>query len=373
VAGNAGRSGMAEAGGLQLQASQIHAGVLARYGEYLPITDDTPMLTLGEGDTPLVRSSMLERELGAAAMYFKLEGCNPTGSFKDRGMVLTIAKSAEAGSKAVICASTGNTSAAAAAYAARAGLMAVVIVPDGYVALGKLAQAMIYGARVVMVRGNFDQALDVVRTLSLEHPVTVVNSINPFRLQGQKTAAFEICDVLGDAPDYLAIPVGNAGNISAYWMGFNEYFAGGRSTRRPHMLGFEAAGAAPIVRNEIVPNPETVATAIRIGNPASWHLAVKARDESEGTIDSVTDDEILDTYQLLAQREGLFAEPASAASVAGVRKLVRTGALDLTGRTLVCVLTGNGLKDPDRAVALSGDAARVDPDVTAVERALGWV
>jgi threonine synthase len=366
-------SGMTSPGGLQLPASQIHAGVLARYGEFLPLTDATPMLTLGEGDTPLVRSSTLERDLGAGAIYFKLEGCNPTGSFKDRGMVLTIAKSIEEGSKAVICASTGNTSAAAAAYAARAGLMAVVIVPDGYVALGKLAQAMIYGARVVMVRGNFDQALDVVRTLAEEHPVTVVNSINPFRLQGQKTAAFEICDVLGDAPDYLAIPVGNAGNISAYWMGFNEYLAGGRSTRRPHMLGFEAAGAAPIVRNEIVPNPETVATAIRIGNPASWHLAVKARDESEGTIDCVTDEEILDTYQLLAQQEGLFVEPASAASVAGVRKLVRTGALNLAGRTLVCVLTGNGLKDPDRAVALSGDAARVDPDVTAVERALGWV
>ncbi len=366
-------SGTTPAGSPRLLASQIHAGVLARYREYLPMTDATPMLTLGEGDTPLVRSTALERELGASAIYFKLEGCNPTGSFKDRGMVLTIAKAMEEGSRAVICASTGNTSAAAAAYAARAGLMAVVIVPDGYVALGKLAQAMIYGARVVMIRGNFDQALDVVRTLSEEHPVTVVNSINPFRLQGQKTAAFEICDCLGDAPDYLAIPVGNAGNISAYWMGFKEYHERGRATRRPRMLGFEAAGAAPIVRNQIVPNPETVATAIRIGNPASWNLAVKARDESGGTIDAVTDEEILDSYQLLAQREGLFVEPASAASVAGVRKLVRTGTLDLTGRSLVCVLTGNGLKDPDRAVALSGDAARVDPDVTAVERALGWV
>jgi threonine synthase len=234
-----------------------------------------------------------------------------------------MAKAIEAGSKAAICASTGNTSAAAAAYAARAGLTTVVIVPDGYVALGKLAQAMIYGARVVMVRGNFDQALDIVRTLSEEHPVTVVNSINPFRLQGQKTAAFEICDVLGEAPDYLAIPVGNAGNISAYWMGFAEYAQAGHAGQTPHLLGFEAAGAAPIVRDQIVPNPETVATAIRIGNPASWKLAVKARDESGGTIDCVTDEE--------------------------------------------------SLKDPDRAVALSGDAARVDPDVLAVERALGWV
>jgi threonine synthase len=360
-------------GPLQLPASQIHAGVLARYRDYLPITAATPMLTLGEGDTPLVRSTAIAEELGVGALYFKLEGCNPTGSFKDRGMVLTMAKAIEAGSKAVICASTGNTSAAAAAYAARAGLTTVVIVPDGYVALGKLAQAMIYGARVVMVRGNFDQALDIVRTLSEEHPVTVVNSINPFRLQGQKTAAFEICDVLGEAPDYLAIPVGNAGNISAYWMGFAEYQQAGHAGQTPHMLGFEAAGAAPIVRDQIVPNPETVATAIRIGNPASWKLAVKARDESGGTIDCVTDEEILDAYQALAQREGLFVEPASAASVAGLRKLVRSGAVDLAGKTVVCVLTGNGLKDPDRAVALSGDAARVDPDVLAVERALGWV
>jgi threonine synthase len=358
---------------MQLPASQIHAGVLARYREYLPITDATPMLSLGEGDTPLVRSSALAQELGAEAIYFKLEGCNPTGSFKDRGMVLTIAKAVEEGNRAVICASTGNTSAAAAAYAARAGLTAVVIVPDGYVALGKLAQSMIYGARIIMVRGNFDQALEVVRTLASEHPVVVVNSINPYRIEGQKTAAFEVCDVLRDAPDYLAIPVGNALNIFAYWTGFQEYQRHGRSTHSPAMLGFEAAGAAPIVRNQVVPNPETVATAIRIGNPANWQRAVRARDESGGTIDSVTDEEILDAYQALAQREGLFVEPASAASIAGVRKLVRSGALDLSGKTVVCVLTGNGLKDPDRAVALSGDAARVDPDVTAVERALGWV
>jgi threonine synthase len=352
--------------------SAPHPGVLARYRELLPVTDRTPMLTLGEGDTPLVRSGALERELGAGAIYFKMEGANPTGSFKDRGMVLTMAKALEDGSQAVICASTGNTSASAAAYAARAGVTAVVIVPDGYVALGKLAQAMIYGARVVMVRGNFDDALLLVRKLSEAHPVTVVNSINRYRIEGQKTGAFEICDLLGDAPDFLAIPVGNAGNISAYWAGFLQYRALDRVTRTPQMLGFEAAGAAPIVRNEVIPNPETVATAIRIGNPASWELAVEARDDSSGTIESVTDEEILDAYQALAQQEGLFVEPASAASIAGLRKLVKRGAIDLAGKTAVCVLTGNGLKDPDRAVMLSGDAARVDPELVAIERALGW-
>jgi threonine synthase len=350
-----------------------HLGVIARYREFLPVTERTPLMTLGEGGTPLVRSAFFEKELGAGAVYFKLEGCNPTGSFKDRGMALTMAKAVEEGSRAVICASTGNTSAAAAAYAARAGLAAVVIVPDGYVALGKLAQAMIYGARIVMVRGNFDHSLALVRSLSEAHPVTIVNSINRYRIEGQKTAAFEVCDALGDAPDYLAIPVGNAGNITAYWAGFRQYRDAGRSSRTPKMLGFEAAGAAPIVKNAVVPNPETVATAIRIGNPASWELAVEARDESGGTIDCVTDEEILDSYRVLAQREGLFVEPASAASVAGVRKLVRVGALDLAGRTVVCVLTGNGLKDPDRAVMMSGEAARVDPDIVSVERALGWV
>ena len=352
--------------------SSSHPGVLRRYREFLPVTERTPLLSLGEGDTPLVRSTAIEQELGAGALYFKVEGANPTGSFKDRGMVLTMAKALEEGSTAIICASTGNTSASAAAYAARAGVTAVVIVPDGYVALGKLAQAMIYGARVVMVRGNFDHALSLVRTLSETHPVTVVNSINRYRIEGQKSGAFEICDVLGDAPDFLAIPVGNAGNISAYWAGFLQYRAVELTTRTPHMLGFEAAGAAPIVKNEVVPNPETVATAIRIGNPASWELAVEARDASEGVIDSVTDDEILDAYQSLAQREGLFVEPASAACVAGLRKLVRNHQVDLAEQTVVCVLTGNGLKDPDRAVMLSGDAARVDPELVAVERALGW-
>jgi threonine synthase len=352
---------------------QSEVGVIARYREFLPITDATPLLSLAEGRTPMVRSRYIERELGAEAIYFKLEGANPTGSFKDRGMVVAMAKALEAGTKAVICASTGNTSASAAAYAARAGVTAVVIVPEGYVALGKLAQAMVYGARVIMVRGNFDESLDIVRRLSEAHPVAVVNSINRFRLEGQKTAAFEICDDLGDAPDYLAIPVGNAGNISAYWMGFQEYLEAGRATRTPKMLGFQAAGAAPIVRNEVVPNPETVATAIRIGNPASWELATTARDESGGSIDSVTDEEIMDSYRDLAQREGVFVELASAACVAGIRKQSREGKLDLRGQRVVCVLTGNGLKDPDSAVKMSGDAARVGADVVAVERALGWV
>jgi len=356
----------------RMELRDPHPGILARYGQYLPITDQTPMLGLGEGDTPLVRSTVIEKELGVGELYFKLEGANPTGSFKDRGMVLTMAKAVEDGSQAVICASTGNTSASAAAYAARAGLTAVVIVPDGYIALGKLAQAMIYGARVVMIRGNFDQALDMVRKLSEAHPVTVVNSINHYRIEGQKTGAFEVCDRLGRAPDYLAIPVGNAGNITAYWAGFCQYFELGHTSSRPRMLGFEAAGAAPIVHNQIVEHPETVATAIRIGNPASWEYAVEARDNSGGRIDSVTDDQILDAYKTLAGREGLFVEPASAASVAGLTHLVRTDQIDVKGRTVVCVLTGNGLKDPDRAVALSGDAARVDADLTSIERALGW-
>jgi len=349
-----------------------HAGVLHRYREFLPVTDATPLLSLGEGDTPLVASTRLVADLGCAALYFKLEGCNPTGSFKDRGMVMAMAKALEEGARAVLCASTGNTSASAAAYAARARLPAVVLVPASYVALGKLAQALIYGARLVVIDGNFDQALAIVRELAARQPLTIVNSINPYRLEGQKTGAFEVCDVLGDAPDVLAIPVGNAGNITAYWRGFREYYEAGRTTRLPRMLGFEAEGAAAIVRNAVVPRPETVATAIRIGNPASWQGAVRARDESGGTIASVTDDEILAAYRLLAEGEGLFAEPASAASVAGLCKLVRDGALDLSGQTVVCVLTGNGLKDPDRALAMAPAVTPVPPTLGAVEAALGW-
>lgn len=356
----------------RLTSTPPHIGVLYRYRELLPVSEQTPFLTLGEGDTPLVRSPKLEDELGAGEVYLKLEGCNPTGSFKDRGMVMAMAKALEAGSQAVICASTGNTSASAAAYAARAGVEAIVLVPEKYVALGKLAQAIIYGARVVMVDGNFDGALRLVRDLAERYPVTLVNSVNPFRLQGQKTAAFEVCDSLGDAPDILAIPVGNAGNISAYWMGFKEYHERGRCSKLPRMVGFEAEGAAPIVRGEVVTKPETIATAIRIGNPASWKLAVAARDESGGLIDFVTDAEILSAYQLLSGKEGVFVEPASAASVAGLRKLVSQGRIDLTGKRVVCVLTGNGLKDPDTAVKLATDVLHVPASIEGVEAALGW-
>ncbi len=356
----------------RLVSAPPHIGVLYRYRELLPVTEQTPLLTLGEGDTPLVRSPKLEDLLSCKELYLKLEGCNPTGSFKDRGMVVAIAKALEAGSRAVICASTGNTSAAAAAYAARAGLEAIVLVPDKYVALGKLSQAIIYGARVVMVDGNFDDALRLVRELAEHHPVTLVNSVNPFRLQGQKTAAFEVCDSLGDAPDILALPVGNAGNISAYWMGFKEFHQRGKSGKLPRMVGFEAEGAAPIVRGEVVTKPETIATAIRIGNPASWKLAEAARDESGGLIDCVSDQEILEAYQLLSSKEGVFVEPASAASVAGLRKLVSRGTLDLRDSTVVCVLTGNGLKDPDTAVKLSTEVLHVPPTIEGVEEALGW-
>lgn len=356
----------------RLVSAPPHVGVLYRYRDLLPITEKTPLLSLGEGDTPLVRSPKLEDQLGCKKLYLKLEGCNPTGSFKDRGMVMAIAKALEAGSKAVICASTGNTSAAAAAYAARAGIEAIVLVPEKYVALGKLAQAIIYGAKVVMVDGNFDDALRMVRDLAERHPVTLVNSVNPFRLQGQKTASFEVCDALGDAPDILAIPVGNAGNISAYWMGFKEYHERGKSSRLPRMFGFEAEGAAPIVKGEVVAKPETVATAIRIGNPASWKLAEAARDESGGLIDCVSDQEILDAYQLLSGKEGIFVEPASAASVAGLRKMVSQGKVDLSDSTVVCVLTGNGLKDPDTAVKLATQVLHVPASLEAVEKALGW-
>ncbi len=349
-----------------------HEGILRRYRAFLPVTEATPLLTLGEGDTPLVLSTRIGEELNCSALYFKLEGCNPTGSFKDRGMVLAIAKALEDGSRAVLCASTGNTSASAAAYAARARLPAIVLVPASYVALGKLAQAMIYGARVIVIQGNFDQALALVRELAARHPLTIVNSINHYRLEGQKTAAFEICDALGDAPDILAIPVGNAGNITAYWRGFREYYAAGRSSRLPRLLGFEAEGAAPIVRGTVITHPETIATAIRIGNPANWEGAMRARDESGGIIASVTDDEILAAYRLLADGEGLFVEPASAAAVAGLRKLVAQGVIDLRGRSVVCVLTGSGLKDPDRALALAPTATEVPPILTAIEAALGW-
>jgi threonine synthase len=346
-------------------------GVLNRYKDYLPITAKTPMLTLGEGSTPLVRSMKLEKELGIGELYFKLEGCNPTGSFKDRGMVMAIAKAVESKSKTVICASTGNTSASAAAYGARFGLQVVVLVPGGKIAVGKLAQAIAYGSKIVTIGGNFDQALKIVLKLVDKHPITLVNSLNPFRIEGQKTGAFEIVDDLGDAPDYHFIPVGNAGNITAYWKGYKEYQKLGKAKKTPKMMGFQAAGAAPIVMNKIVDKPKTFATAIRIGNPASWKSAVAARDESGGIIDKVTDEEILVAYNLMASKEGVFGEPASAAPLAGVIKMLRKG-LNLKGKRVVCIVTGNGLKDPGVPVKHVEPFTELPPQVRAIEKALGW-
>ena len=347
----------------------IVVGVLRRYGDWLPITKDTPLISLGEGNTPLVRSRRLNERLGCRELYFKLELCNPTGSFKDRGMVVAVAKAMESGARAVLCASTGNTSASAAAYAAHGGLDAYVLVPHGNIAQGKLAQAVAHGARVLAVRGNFDEALRIARLISERHPVALVNSVNPHRLEGQKTAAFEIVDALGDAPDLLFIPVGNAGNIAAYWRGFVEYYQAERSMRKPRMIGWQAEGAAPIVRGEPVENPQTIASAIRIGNPASWQLAASARDESGGAIDIVTDDEILEAYRLLAQEEGIFCEPASAACVAGLLKYSREH--DLDEKTVVCIITGHGLKDPETALAIESEMTEVAPEVGAVEKAMG--
>jgi threonine synthase len=346
-------------------------GILARYGDFLPITAASPMISLGEGDTPLVRSRRLEKEIGCGELYFKLEGCNPTGSFKDRGMVVAIAKALEAGRTSVICASTGNTSASAAAYAAASGLSAVIVIPEGKIATGKLAQAIAHGARIITIDGNFDQALDIVRNLAQKHPVTLVNSINPHRIEGQKTAAFEIIDALGDAPDYLFIPVGNAGNITAYWKGFSEYHRAGRANSRPGMMGFQAEGAAPIVRGHAISQPETIATAIRIGNPASWEKAAAARDQSDGVIDMVSDDEIMAAYGLMAAKEGIFGEPASAASLAGLIKLSGKG-MDLRHKKVVCVITGTGLKDTDAALMNSEPFTELAADLASVEQALGW-
>ena len=345
--------------------------ILERYADLLPLTEATPRLTLGEGGTPLVRSKVLERELGLEALYFKLESTNPTGSFKDRGMVVAVAKAVEEGATAVLCASTGNTSASAAAYAAAYGLKAYVLVPKGNVALGKLAQAVAHGAEIVTVDGSFDDCLSLARELAELHPVALVNSVNPHRIEGQKTAAFEVVDELGDAPDLLCIPVGNAGNITAYWRGFEQYYRLERCSRRPRMWGFQAAGAAPLVSGAPVDHPETVATAIRIGRPASWQAAISARDDSGGVIEAVSDDEILEAYRRLAADEGIFCEPASAAPVAGLFKRVRGGA-DLSGLTAVCVVTGNGLKDPETALTVEGVRHTAAADTGAVERVLGW-
>ena len=351
----------------------MRTGVLKRYKKYLPVTENTPIFTLGEGDTPLVKSRRIGQKVGCDELYFKVEGCNPTGSFKDRGMVVAVAKVLEAGITSIVCASTGNTSASAAAYGAYGGLLTTVMVPKGNVTRGKLAQAIAYGARILLIDGNFDDALGLVRDVSARHPVALVNSLNPDRIQGQKTGAFEIVEELGGAPDHVFIPVGNAGNITAYWLGFTEAHEMGWASTRPRMMGFQAEGAAPIVRGGIVEEPKTVASAIRVGNPASWDGAIKARDESMGTIDMVSDQEILDAYRLMAQNEGIFCESASAAAVAGLLKL-SAGGLHLRGKKVVCILTGNGLKDPDLASDLEpGSLEEYAAELSNVERAMALV
>jgi threonine synthase len=344
-------------------------GLIKAYREFLPKIKEENIVTLKEGNTPLYEAINLQKLFPGIKIYLKYEGLNPTGSFKDRGMTVAVSQAKEEGSNAVVCASTGNTSASAAAYAAKAGLKSIVLIPGGKIALGKLAQAIAYGAKVIAINGNFDDALKLVREISKKFPITLVNSINPYRLEGQKTASFEICDELKDAPSYVALPVGNAGNITAYWMGFKEYYNAKKITRLPKMLGFQAAGAAPIVENRVIENPETIATAIRIGNPASWRKAVAARDESGGLIDKVTDEEILEAYNLLAKKEGIFAEPASVASIAGVIKKYKEGFFK-EGESVVCVLTGNGLKDPDTAVKLGGEIKTIEANLKALEEVL---
>lgn len=325
-----------------------YQGLIKKYAKYLPVSDSTPVVSLCEGNTPLIKAKNLASVIGLdAEIYFKYEGLNPTGSFKDRGMTMAVTKAVESGSNAIICASTGNTSASAAAYAARAGIKCHVLIPDGHIAMGKLSQAMMYGANVIAIDGNFDEALDAVREISSKYPITLVNSVNPYRIEGQKTGAFEIIDALNDAPDYHFIPVGNAGNITAYWKGYKEYFEDKKSTKLPKMMGIQAQGAAPIVLGHKVDNPETIATAIRIGNPASWKYALEAKEESKGMINMVSDDEILEAYRLLAKTEGIFAEPGSIASVAG---LIKYKNLVEKGSKVVCILTGNGLKDPTCAI-----------------------
>ena len=346
-------------------------GVIAEYRAFLPVTDATPAVTLLEGNTPLVRAQALERALDCpCAVYLKCEGMNPTGSFKDRGMTVAISKAAEAGAKAVICASTGNTSAAAAAYAARAGLRALVIIPEGKIARGKLSQAVLHGATVLQIKGSFDQALAEVREVAASYPVALVNSLNPHRLEGQKTGAFEVCDQLGGPPDWQFIPVGNAGNITAYWRGYKEYEAAKHITRLPRMMGWQAEGAAPIVRGHIVESPETIATAIRIGNPASWKGAVEAVEESKGAIDMVSDEAILTAYRQLAELEGVYCEPASAACVAGLAQWLQRERPPADAR-IVCVLTGHGLKDPDTAIGLAARPRTIPATTDALIKALG--
>ncbi len=336
-----------------------YQGLINTFREFLPVTDKTPVITLNEGNTPLIKADNLACKIGVdAEIYLKFEGCNPTGSFKDRGMTMAVSKAKEEGSGAIICASTGNTSASAAAYGAKAGMKTFVLIPDGYIALGKLSQAMMYGAEIIAIQGNFDTALEMVREIAAKYPVTLVNSLNPFRIEGQKTGAFEICNALNVAPDYHFIPVGNAGNITAYWKGYKEFYRSGKINKLPKMMGFEAEGAAAIVKGERIFNPETLATAIRIGNPASWKQAEAARDESKGIINFVSDDEIINAYKLLACTEGILAEPASASSVAG---LIKFKDKVEKGSKIVCILTGNGLKDPDNAMKYSNSDVKKSP------------
>lgn len=365
----------------QLPAANCqYKGVIERYKKYLPVSDKTPIVTLLEGNTPLIYSPYLSKTLGKNfEVYLKYEGLNPTGSFKDRGMTMAISKAREEGSNVVICASTGNTSASAAAYAAAAGIKCIVLIPKGAIALGKLSQALIHGATVLAVDGNFDDALGLVREITAKYPITLVNSLNPYRIEGQKTASFEICDYLGDAPDFQVMPVGNAGNITAYWKGYKEYLKEGQSKKLPKMLGFQAEGAAPIVRGHPIKNPSTIATAIRIGNPASWKQAEEARDESGGLIDMVSDAEILEAYKILANRDGIFVEPASAASIAGLLKLSRNGYFKNVNRPtgkptnrITCILTGHGLKDPDRAIKSVREPKVVKAELKAILKEIGY-
>ncbi len=354
-------------------------GIIETYRDFLPVTDATPIVTLREGNTPLLPAPAVQERIGLPLpLYLKYEGANPTGSFKDRGMTMAVSKAVEEGQRAVMCASTGNTAASAAAYAARAGIESIVVLPVRYIAMGKLAQSVMHGARVVAIEGNFDDALRIVLEITSNYPVQLVNSLNPYRIEGQKSGAFEICDVLGDAPAYQAMPVGNAGNITAYWKGYKEYHEAGVSRRRPKMLGFQAEGAAPIVRGYPIEDPQTIATAIKIGNPASWKSAEAARDESGGLIETVTDEEILDAYQMLASMEGVFVEPASAASIAGLAKLVREGYFQREVEAglpedapVVAILTGHGLKDPDRAIASAAEPIEAEADARKVADLLG--
>jgi len=353
-------------------------GIIKYYKNYLPVSSKTPIITLKEGNTPLIPSRYIGKILGKKYLvYFKYEGLNPTGSFKDRGMTLAVSKACEEKKDAIICASTGNTSASAACYAARAGIKCFVLVPSGYIALGKLSQALIHGAKVLEIEGNFDTCLEMVREITKRYPITLVNSLNPYRIEGQKTASFEICDVLGEAPDFQVMPVGNAGNITAYWKGYKEYYQYKKIRILPRMLGFQAEGAAPIVKGKIIKNPRTIATAIRIGNPASWKKAEEARDESGGVIDTVSDQEIINAYKLLAQYEGIFVEPASAASVAGLLKLAKKNyfkyqKLNKPTIKIVCILTGHGLKDPDLVMKTIKRPRKIPANFKRIVKELGY-